>query len=426
MTADPRSIPSAAPEPRQASGREATPGQAPPPGLPLPPPQALPALPSLPPPVPPRVARVETQEALAAAAGRWAAAPALALDTEFVRERTYFPRLGLVQVADGGAVYLLDPLAVEDLSPLALACRSSALKVVHAASEDVEVLHRALGTVPAPLFDTQVAAGLAGIGTSMSYQRLVAAVLGVELPKGETRTNWLARPLSPAQLAYAGEDVAHLLPLHQRLERDLVALGRLGWALEDSAALLDVSRLDVDPDLAYLRVRGGGRLTRRQLGVLRALAAWRDREARRRDLPRGFVLRDEALRNLAIRQPVATEDLRRVPGIDPQLAARDSPAWFELIQGALSLAPADLPPEPWRPPASAAARDLDRRLRAVVQERAAALALPPELLAPRRAIDATLRSALTDPEPRLPRDLGGWRREVVGVALLAAAAAAGA
>ena len=368
--------------------------------------------------------RLASAAALAAAARRWLAAPAVALDTEFVRERTFFPRLGLIQVADGEAAYLLDPFEVRDLAPLGEVCRAAGtLKVVHSASEDVEVFYRALGVVPAPLFDTQVAAGLAGIGTSVSYQRLVSALLAIELPKGETRTDWLARPLSAAQLTYAAEDVACLLPLYRRLRRELEALGRLDWALEDSAGLLDTSRLEVDPELAYRRLRGAGRLDRRRLGVLRALAAWRECEARRRDLPRGFVLRDEALLELAMRRPATAEELRGVPGIEPQQAAREGAVWLQRIRAAMELDEAALPPEPWRPPGAAAVRELEHRLRAVVRERAAALALPPELLAPRRAIDAMLRSALTDPEPRLPRDLEGWRREVVGEALLAAAVA---
>ncbi len=370
--------------------------------------------------------RLDSAAALAAAARRWLAAPAVALDTEFVRERTFFPRLGLIQVADGEAAYLLDPFEVRDLAPLGEVCRAAGtLKVVHSASEDIEVFYRALGTVPQPLFDTQVAAGLAGIGASVSYQRLVAALLAIELPKGETRTDWLARPLSAAQLAYAAEDVACLLPVYRRLRQELEALGRLDWALEDSAGLLDTSRLEVDPELAYRRVRGAGRLDRRRLGVLRALAAWREREARRRDLPRGFVLRDEALLELATRQPAAAEDLRGVPGIEPQQAVREGGAWLQQIRDAMALDEAELPPEPWRPPGTAAVRELEHRLRAVVREHAAALALPPELLAPRRALDAVLRSALTDPEPRLPRDLGGWRRQVVGEALLAAAVTRG-
>jgi len=369
--------------------------------------------------------RLESGAALAAAARRWLAAPALALDTEFVRERTFYPRLGLIQVADGEAVYLLDPLAVPDLAPLAEACRADGtLKVLHSASEDVEVLYRALGAVPAPLFDTQVAAGLAGIGTAVGYQRLVAALLAVELPKGETRTDWLARPLSAAQLSYAAADVTWLLPLYERLRRELAAQGRLAWALADSAALLDTSRLTADADSAWRRVRGAGRLDRRQLGALRALAAWREREARRRDLPRGFVLRDEALLELAVRRPVEAEELRRVRGLEVQQAARDGDGWLGLIRAAQALDEEELPPAPWRPPATAAVRELERRLRTVVRERAAALGLPPELLAPRRALDAVLKSALVDPEPRLPRDLGGWRREVVGEELLREAAAA--
>ncbi|HVT58354.1 MAG TPA: ribonuclease D [Thermoanaerobaculia bacterium] len=371
------------------------------------------------------VVRLETTGALAAAVAGWQRQPVIGLDTEFVRERTFFPRLGLIQIADDSAAYLIDPLAGIDLEPLAALLRAPApLKVLHSASEDIEVLYRVLGALPAPLFDTQVAAGLAGAGAALGYQRLVAALLEVELGKGETRTNWLARPLSPAQLAYAAEDVSHLLPLYARLRRELELRGRLEWAREDSAALLDTARFDSEPETAYRRLRSGGRLKRRQLGVLRALAAWREREARRRDLPRSFVLRDDLLLSLAVRQPLTAQELERLPALDAQQAARDGAQWLEIVRRAVELPPEELPPERWRPPSAVAARQLEGLFRDAVRARAVALDLAPELLAPRRILDALLRSALTDPEPRLPPELCGWRRAVVGEELLRLAGSA--
>ncbi|HEV7516781.1 MAG TPA: ribonuclease D, partial [Thermoanaerobaculia bacterium] len=211
-----------------------------------------------PPPLPQPVVAVESGAALAAAAAGWSGVQALALDTEFVRERTFFPRLGLVQVSDGHAAYLVDPLAIADLAPLAATLRApGTIKVLHSASEDLEVFQRSLSAVPEPLFDTQIGAALAGVGASLGYQKLVATVLGVELGKGETRTDWLARPLSPAQRSYAAEDVAYLLPVYERLRAELLRLGRFDWALADSAALLaGLTRLDEDPESAYLRIRG--------------------------------------------------------------------------------------------------------------------------------------------------------------------------
>ncbi len=367
--------------------------------------------------------------ALAAAARAWEGRGAhalLAFDTEFVRERTFFPRLGLVQLADGEAVTLVDPLAVDDLAPLLCALGTDGpVKVVHSASEDLEVLYRAYGIVPAPLFDTQIAAALAGLGASLGYQRLVATVFGVELPKGETRTDWLARPLSPAQLAYAAEDVAYLPALYEHLAAELDRLGRLGWAREDSAALAaGLARLDEDPELAYLRRKGAGRLNRRQLAALRALAAWREREARRRDLPRSFVLKEDLLLALATRRPSTPKELARLPSFDPRQAARDGAVWLDLLRAAEALPEDELPPEPARLPITAGFRELETAMRAIVARRAAELGLPGEVLAPRRTLDAILKSAATDPEPRLPRELAGWRRQVVGEDLLAAARAA--
>ena len=362
---------------------------------------------------------IGNDRALAEAARAWQGAPALGLDTEFVRERTFYHRLGLIQVSDGRANYLIDPLAVKDLGPLVeVLAAPGTVKVLHSASEDVEVFHRGLGTLPAPLFDTQVAAALAGVGASLSYQKLVAALFGQEIPKGETRTDWLARPLSAAQLAYAAEDVAFLLPIHRELEARLAELGRAEWAREDSAALLDTGRFEEDFDSAYLRIKGAGRLNRRQLGVLQVLAAWREQEARRRDLPRNFVLREALLLDLAIRQPKLAKDLQALPSFDAEQAARDGEVWLDLLRAALARSEAELPSQPDRVAFSPAVRDLEQRLRDRVREKAAELGLPPEILAPRRLVSSLLMNALTREEPRLPRELRGWRREVIGEILL--------
>jgi ribonuclease D len=369
---------------------------------------------------------IATDAALAAATRGWKGLPALGLDTEFVRERTFYHRLGLIQVSDGRANYLIDPLEVRDLGPfIEILQAPETVKVLHSASEDVEVFHRGLGALPAPLFDTQVAAALAGVGATLSYQKLVAALLGQEIPKGETRTDWLARPLSEAQLAYAAEDVEFLLPAYRELRRQLEELGRLGWALEDSATLLDTGRFEEDFDSAYLRIKGWGRFGRRQLGALQLLAAWREQEARRRDLPRNFVLRESLLLDLAARQPKTPKELQALPSFDADQAARDGAVWMDLLRQAAELAEDELPQLQDRVAFSPAVRELEQRLRDRVKERAQELGLPPEVLAPRRLLTSLLMSTLTHEEPRLPRELRGWRREVIGEDLLREAASAG-
>ncbi len=372
---------------------------------------------------------ITTNEDLAEASRLWAEAPVLGLDTEFVRTNTFFHKLGLIQVSDGQASWLVDPLAARDLTPLAAVFRSSGVKVLHSASEDIEVFYRNLGLLPEPLFDTQIAGALAGAGAFLSYQKIVAAYLGVELAKEETRTDWIARPLSAAQLAYAAEDVAFLVPLYERLRSDLEAQGRLSWPFEDSAALLDTSRFEEDSEgaylRAYLRVKGAGRLDRRQLAALRSLAAWRDREARRRDLPRSFVLKEDLLLALATRRPKVLRDLQKLPSYDPRQGARDAETWLQLIEEAEALPESELPPRITGKPLSPAVRDLENRLRERVRKTAAQLNVPPEVLAPRRTLDALLRLTVGKDDPRLPRELEGWRREVIGEDLLREALAAG-
>ncbi|MBZ0103657.1 MAG: ribonuclease D, partial [Thermoanaerobaculia bacterium] len=207
---------------------------------------------------------IDRAEDLVAAAEGWRAAGEIAVDTEFVFERTFRPQLGLIQVAGGGDIALVDPRAVGDLAPLAAVLRDAATrKLLHAASGDVAVLRLATGEVPAPLLDTQVAAAFAGLGAGLSYAALVRELLAIDLPKHETRTDWLRRPLSAEQLRYAAEDVLHLPPVAAELERRLAALGRLDWALEESARLA-IGEESPAPDEAWRRHAGrdGGDRTR--------------------------------------------------------------------------------------------------------------------------------------------------------------------
>ncbi len=360
-----------------------------------------------------------TDAELADAAARWREVPALALDTEFVRERTFYARLGLVQICDGRATYLVDPLPLRSFEPLAAILADPRVrKITHSASEDVEVLWHATHAVPGPLFDTQIAAGLAGLPPGLGYQKLVRAVIGVELFKGETRTDWLRRPLSPAQLHYAVEDVTCLLASYHVLCERLVELGRLEWALEDGAELLATERFTPRPLESWQRFRGAGRLKPRQLAALQALAAWRDEQARRRDLPRSFVIKDDVLMAIASRMPADAVELGKIPGFDARQAARDGAALAAILEETAALPESSLPVPPPPPPATPEARALERALREVAQRRAADLGVAPEVLVTRRPIEALVRSALENGLAALPPELEGWRRAVVGEALL--------
>lgn len=367
---------------------------------------------------------------LAAAVDRWRAHDAVALDTEFVRERTFYPGLGLVQVAvddgEGGdpEISLVDPLAIEDLSPLAeLLDDPSVTKVLHSASEDLEVFDRRLGTVPRPFFDTQIAAGFAGHRASMGLANLVEAILGIDLPKGETRSNWLRRPLRDAQLHYAALDVAYLLPIHRHLHRELERLGRLEWALEDSAESVAPERFVtgewLHPDL-FAKLGRGARppFDRRGLGVLRELVEWREREARERDLPRGFVVADSDLLALARAAPTSRAEVKKSRRVDVRKVSRHADALADTVSRALALDESEFPDTFATPIDLAKHKKLVDRLRRRVRSIADELDVAPELLATRRTVERLARRHLGGEEPLLPTELRGWRAEVVGAPLV--------
>jgi ribonuclease D len=247
-------------------------------------------------------------------------ADAIAVDTEFMRERTYWPKLCLIQVAGDSEAAAVDPLANGiDLTPLyALLTMPRIVKVFHAARQDLEILYRLVGRLPEPVFDTQLAAMVCGFGDQVAYEALAARLAKAKLDKSSRFTDWSLRPLSQRQIDYALGDVVPLLTIYRKLRAELDSNGRAGWLDEEIASLTDPVSYEVDPESAFRRIKhrgGDGRF----LAVLRELAAWREREAQMRDLPRGWVLRDEAMLEIAHHLPKTIDELARTRGLSRRL-----------------------------------------------------------------------------------------------------------
>jgi len=356
---------------------------------------------------------ITLREELAELAARLADAGAVALDTEFLRERTYRAELCLLQLADEHGAVCVDPLALVDLSPLAPPLKAPAPRIVmHASRQDIEVLLPAVGLVR-PVFDTQIAAALAGMPAQIGYAELVRRVLGVELAKAHTRTDWSARPLSAEQLCYAIDDVRYLLPLAEHLERQLERLGRSAWLAEELAALADPGAYTVEPTSAWLRVKGLRGLEGPRARLARELAAWRERRAIERNRPRGWILDDASLREIVAAAPRSLAELAAVPGV-PAGVLR---ACAAEILGSVRAAelPEELPPVGGRSRPDPAKSALLKKLGGIQRAVAEALALSPEVLATRRDLERLVEGEREDVPP-----LSGWRRAIIGERLLAA------
>ncbi len=344
-------------------------------------------------------------------AARLAEQPAIGLDTEFLRERTYHAQLCLLQISWAEGTACVDPLAVPDLAALRGALAAPpAVKVLHASRQDLEVLLPVVGPVR-PLFDTQIAAALAGEPAQVGYAELVRRLLGLDLAKAHTRTDWSRRPLSPEQIQYALDDVRHLLALKTALEERLERLGRLGWLAEELAALEDPAGLSVEPQQAWRRLKGLGGLDPGRQRLLEALAAWRERRALERNRPRGWILEDALLREIVLRVPRTPAALAAIEGMPPGLAERCGEQLLECVRAADIPEP---PPPVSRPKPDAQRNALLKKLSVVHRAVAAELAVSPEVLATRRDLE---QLAAGDPDAQV---LGGWRRAVLGERLLAA------
>ncbi|MGA4446485.1 ribonuclease D [Ectopseudomonas chengduensis] len=354
----------------------------------------------------------------------WQALPFVALDTEFMRVDTFYPIAGLLQVSGGDGAYLIDPLRISDWRPFAALLEApTVVKVLHSCSEDLEVFLRLTGSLPAPLFDTQLAAGYLNLGFSMGYSRLVQALLDIELPKGETRSDWLQRPLSELQVRYAAEDVSHLVEVYHALMARL-APQKVEWILEDGAELVANLGREVAPEDAWRDAKLAWKLSRQQQAVLRALCAWREREARARNQPRNRILREHSLWPLARTQPDNLVALARIEDMHPKTVRQDGETLLQLIREAAALPPEQWPealPEPLPIEASA----LLRKLRAVGQREGEHLDIVPELMLRKKTLEALLKSGYPNGPYQLPDSLRGWRRELMGQALLDCLAAEG-
>jgi ribonuclease D len=350
---------------------------------------------------------IERPADLAARLARGTPLTRIGLDTEFVRERTYWPKLALVQIALRDADGALDVLLVDPLAPgmtqalTALLVEPGILKIMHSASEDLVALKHACGVVPQPLFDTQIAAALAGIGAGVGYQKLVEQVEGVALAKGETRSDWLRRPLSPSQLEYAADDVRHLHAMHDVLDTQLQALGRSEWLAQDCARMVVNAERDELERWPHLPLRAAQYLDQAGQHRLLRLLRWRDAHARDSDRPRSWILDNELAVALARTPPADPAALQARLEAEPKAPRKlGAPLWQALTT--------PLPDEHDAPPIRGEDRDKQamRKLQDAVAALSAELGLPDGVLASRRWLEPLL-------DGEWPAGLAGWRRALL-------------
>jgi len=364
----------------------------------------------------PRV--IEKQKDLEVLCRELATRGEFALDTEFVRERTFFIQLGIVQVSAGDLEAVIDPQGLSSLDPLfELVASPQVEKIVHAGEQDFAVLYEAGGAAPRNVFDTQIAAALVGYGDQISYARLVAKVTGVQLDKLETLTDWTARPLTEAQIDYSLEDVRYLPDVRRHLGERLSELGRAGWEREEGSRLESESTYRApEPREFYRRLKASG-LSAVSLGVLREVAAWREETARARNLPRGWVLRDQSLLEIARRRPQSVKSLRQIRSLKPQQISKDGEMMVAAVRaGAAEPVKEDRPDTPHLKMPDEV-ESTARLLEAWLYARAAEAEIAPSMLATRGDLKTLAAAHYHAQLPALPL-LEGWRRELVGQDLL--------
>ena len=330
----------------------------------------------------------------------------LAIDTEFQRETTYYPIPALIQLHARNEIFLIDPAAVEEFSPLVeLFDDHTITKIMHSCTEDLEVFMQLFQTVPSPLFDTQVAAALCGLGFSTSYSKLVEVISGETLDKSETRSNWLQRPLTVSQCQYAADDVRLLPQIYDELRARLQQSGRNRWCEQECQRMLATGKTEIDPELSYLRFKSAWRLDEQQLLTLRSLSAWRERLARETDVPRGRIISDAVLFELAQSKISTLADMQPIKGIGSYTLRKYGKVILAIIDRAKTEEAkpiALLPNKKLRE-----YRELIKLMQATAQEVASLEALPVEIIGRKR----DLEEYLVDKESSLIQS--SWRAELI-------------
>ncbi len=338
-------------------------------------------------------------------------APFLAVDTEFMRETTYWPRLCLIQAATPDAEAVIDPLSPDlDLEPFLIILRDPTIeKVLHAARQDVEIFYN-LKAIPVPLFDTQIAGMAAGFGEQIAYDALVRQMLKIDLDKSSRFTDWARRPLSDAQLSYALADVTHLATLYPILRARLEEAGRMAWVAEEMRAMTDPALYDVEPENAWRRLKPR-KHTAKYLAVFRAVAAWRERTAQTRDQPRGRILKDDAIDELASQAPIDAAGLERLRGVQKGFSgSKFGPELLEAIREALKDPEAYAPVvQRDRPPPSPAAGAVVELLKVLLKARAEDANVASKLI----ATVSDLEKIANDDDADV-QALQGWRLDAFG------------
>jgi ribonuclease D len=352
---------------------------------------------------------IDRSEQLEALAHSLAGQDSIGVDTEFLRERTFFPKLCLLQLSAAGQIWCVDTLRVGSLDALMAALTApGSRKLVHAARQDLEAVYLTSKRIISPVFDTQIAAACIGLKPQVGYAELVKTLLDITVPKGQTRTDWSKRPLTHEQLVYAADDVLHLGAIADALTRRLVELGREHWVLEDCLALEDRDLYEPDPAQAWTRLRGVGQLAPEPRARARSIAVWREKLARERDLPRAWILSDAAIFAIAHADPKTPAALEAVEPLNEKFAV----TLLAALDAASALPPSDLEPVQDARPTPEQKALLERLIK-VVDARAAELGVSAEVLAPRGELKALAMGR------RDTHALKGWRGQEIGARLLA-------
>lgn len=362
---------------------------------------------------------VTTNQALADFCRQAIEQPLLALDTEFIRQSTLYPKLGLIQLYDGSRLALVDPLTITDWRPLqALLAAIGVTKILHSCTEDLEALATIGITNIAPLFDTQLAAEILGWGGSMGYARLVEQLTGEVLDKSESRTDWLARPLAQKQLDYAANDVKFLLPVYQRLLAELSNSTKLALLLAEGQTLMARRQQQLPAEFKYLEIKNSSQLNSRELAILRELVSWRYQYASDKDLALGLVVKDAQLFELAKRKPATAESLLNIPGMPVRELRRHAKLLVELINHAKTLNPEHCPQKFYHNEKFAGEKVVLAEIGQAVKDAAAAADIPASFLATRRQLHEYFNWCwrVSDQERNqlpVPEFLTGWRGAVL-------------